>query len=419
MNQAALPKFFKPFMKPKQFKGLFGGRGSGKSHCFAALMILRAASEPGFRGVCIREIQKSITDSSKQLLEDKINEYGLASYFIILDNEIRTISGGKIIFRGMQNHNAKNIKSLEGMDVAWIEEAEALTQTSLDLLIPTIRKKDSEIWASWNPNKKTDAIDVFFRSQEDPDILVKKVNWVDNPWFPEELRRSMLRDEKRDPDKYQHTWMGEYWGVSSRRIFKNYTIGERVVPSNTKWFYGVDWGFSQDPTAVVRVCVLDENTLYIDSESYAYNTPMEGLPAVLAKVPGIANEPARADNSRPETIDYVRRHGYPKLRACTKGKGSVEDGITMIQGFDVVIHPNCVNLIEEFNEYSYAVDSDGTITRTPVDKYNHGIDGIRYAIEKIDRKTKTVPPPKVIPQKLGQPMRPKRRTASVGGWKTA
>ena len=385
-----LPAFLEPYFKPKQFKGLYGGRGSGKSHGFATLMILRAVREPGFRAVCIREIQRTIADSSKQILEDKIKDLGLESYFKITDNEIAGTNGSKIIFRGMQTHNAKSIKSLEGMDVAWIEEAETLSQISLDALIPTIRKPNSEIWASWNPDKASDAVDKLFRdNKDDKDFLVKKVSWRDNPWFPEELKKSLLRDKERDIDKYNHIWEGEYWGVSQTQIFKNWIIEEKQLPDSASPLYGIDWSNGgADPNAAVQCWFLDEHTLYIDQELYEHDCPMEQLPSVLSKMTKLKDHTAYADSSRPDMIDFVRRRGFPKLRAARKGPGSVQDGISQLQGYDLVVHPDCKNLIHELKNYSWRKDKQGNIQSEPTDSDNHLIDALRYAVREVEKKSK-------------------------------
>lgn len=385
------PAYFKDYTRPARYKGLYGGRGSGKSHCFAGYTILRMASEPGLRVVCVREVQRSIADSVKQLLEDKIELFGLGGFFASTEMEIVAQNGSRCIFRGMQNHTAASIKSLEGFDVAWVEEAQTISQKSLDLLTPTIRKKGSELWFSWNPENPDDPIDVLLRKYPPDGAIVKKVNWDDNPWFPDELREDMERDKARDPDKFEHVWNGEYRGLSEARVFRNWEIGEREVPENAVWFYGADWGFAQDATAAVRCCLPDDNTLYVDAEVYGIGIPTDALPGFLAGLPDSRRWPIRGDNARPETIDYIRRHGFPKLRAARKGKGSVEDGVTFLQGLDIVIHPNCVNLIREMRSYQYKADPR-TEEILPVieDKNNHAIDALRYAVEGLHRRGKRI-----------------------------
>ena len=159
--------------------------GSGKSHFFAELLIERCLLNPGTRWVCIREVQKSLDQSVKLLLEDKIKKMGVQAQFRVLHTHIETPGGGIITFQGMQNHTAESVKSLEGYDGAWVEEAQSLSQRSLDLLRPTIRKEGSEIWFSWNPRNATDPVDVLLRGKHTPpDAIVRRVNYVDNPWFP-------------------------------------------------------------------------------------------------------------------------------------------------------------------------------------------------------------------------------------------
>lgn len=207
-----VPRKLRPLLAPRRYKGAYGGRGGAKSHFFAEQVILRCYAG-ATRVVCIREVQQSIRDSVRQLLVDKITKFGLEGSFEVLDAEIRGPRGSLIVFRGMQSYNAANIKSLEGYDVAWVEEAQTLSQHSLDLLRPTLRKKGSELWFSWNPRYKTDPVDAFFRDkggQSDPDILSVQINWKDNPWFPDELRRDMERDFADDPDKADHVWNGAY-----------------------------------------------------------------------------------------------------------------------------------------------------------------------------------------------------------------
>jgi len=216
MINVEVPRKLKPLLYSKRYKGLYGGRGGAKSHFFAEQVILRAYMATT-RIVCIREVQNSIKDSVKQLLVDKIQKYSLDAWFEVLESEIRCPNGSIIVFKGMQSYNASNIKSLEGYDVAWVEEAQTLSQHSLDLLRPTLRKEGSELWFSWNPRYKTDAVDIFFRKSPPPDAVSVLVNWYDNPWFPDVLRREMLHDFDVDADKAEHIWNGAY-GASQGAI---------------------------------------------------------------------------------------------------------------------------------------------------------------------------------------------------------
>jgi len=204
-----VPRKLKPLLYPRRYKGAYGGRGGAKSHFFAEQIIIRAFTQPT-RIVCIREVQNSIKDSVKQLLQDKIAKFKLEPFFDILEGEIRGPRGSQIVFKGMQSYNASNIKSLEGYDVAWVEEAQTLSQHSLDLLRPTLRKEGSELWFSWNPRFKTDPVDMFFRKSPPHEAISVMVNWYDNPWFPDVLRREMEHDFEVDEDKAEHIWNGAY-----------------------------------------------------------------------------------------------------------------------------------------------------------------------------------------------------------------
>lgn len=202
---------FEPLLQPSRYKGAYGGRGSGKSHFMAELMIETAALNPGFRGLCVREVQKSLKESAKRLLEDKIASLGVSKLFEITQSEIRTPGGGLIAFTGMQDHTAESVKSFEGFDVAWIEEASSLSQRSLTLLRPTIRKEGSEIWATWNPRFARDPIDELLRgASPPPDAIVVRANYNDNPWFPATLEAERQYDMQHRPEQYAHIWEGDY-----------------------------------------------------------------------------------------------------------------------------------------------------------------------------------------------------------------
>lgn len=201
-------KFF-PLLAPKRYKGAYGGRGGAKSHFFAERVLKTCVAKPT-RVVCIREVQDSIRDSVRQLLLDKIAKLNIGHFFNALEGEIRGENGSLIIFKGMQSYNAETIKSLENYNIAWVEEAQTLSQKSLDLLRPTIRAPSSELWFSWNPRYKTDPVDKFFRKNPSDETVSVMVNWRDNPWFPEVLAKDMAHDFEVDPDKADSVWNGAY-----------------------------------------------------------------------------------------------------------------------------------------------------------------------------------------------------------------
>lgn len=349
---------------------------------------------PNYRIVCVREIQNSIKDSVKQLLEDKIKLLGLSPFFRITDTEISGRNGSLAIFRGLQNHTAESIKSLEGFDVAWVEEAQTISQASLDLLTPTIRKPGSELWFSWNPRSATDPVDKLLRGSPRDNAIVVEANWDDNRFFPAALISDMEYDREHNAEKFLHTWQGKYREMSEARIFRNFSVKEMQPPERAIWYGGVDFGFSQDPTFALRCCLIGDRTLYIDSEACEIGVATEALPLLIGRVPDLHKWPCAADSARPETIDYLRRHGFPKMRGAKKGKGSVEDGISFLQGLDIVVHPGCANLVREFSSYAYRTDKrTGAILPEPEDANNHGIDALRYATERLHRKGRLLPEP--------------------------
>jgi len=211
------PEVFQPLTRPARYKGAWGGRGSGKSHFFGGFLVLSALRRQ-IRAVCLREVQNSIKDSVKQLIEDKISEYGLATEFDITDAEIRGPNDSLFVFRGLKNHTAASIKSLEGFNVAWVEEAQTVTQKSLDLLIPTIRADGSELWFSWNPDQPTDPVDILMRTNTPDGGVVVRANYTDNPFFPSALEEDMRRDRQVDPAKYAHVWLGEYQSQADKQF---------------------------------------------------------------------------------------------------------------------------------------------------------------------------------------------------------
>lgn len=242
-----------PGLEASRYVGLWGGRGSGKSHFFAEKLIERCLMGRT-RWACIREVQGTLRESVRQLLTDKINKFGLQHKFEVLDNEIRCPHDGLIIFKGMQSYNAANIKSLEDFDGAWVEEAQTFSATSLRMLRPTIRKDGSELWFSWNPRYETDAVDMFFRGKKPPEnAIIINVNWYDNPWFNDTLQREKDQDYADDEEMAEHVWGGGYERISAGAYFAKHIakleklgrVGKlpydtALGPVYTSWDLGVD-----------------------------------------------------------------------------------------------------------------------------------------------------------------------------------
>lgn len=382
------PPWIEDFLKPARYKAAHGGRGSGKSHAFATMLIEEMVNNKDFKVVCIREIQKSLDKSVKALIESKIQALGVGDLFDVQRSVIYRNGGtGVCIFQGMQDHTAESIKSLEGFMIAWVEEAQSLSQRSLDLLRPTIRNEGSELWFTWNPYLDTDPIEFLRKPHAPEDLILKEVNWQDNPWFPSVLKEEMEYDKRRDIDKFTHVWEGGYVKNSETRVFKNWTIDEFEAPADAIFRFGADWGFAKDPTVLVR-CFQVGRKLFIDYEAYMIGCGIDDTPDLFFTVPESEKWPIVADSARPETISYMRKHGFPKMMPAVKGSSSVNDGIEFLKSQDIVVHPRCKHTISELTHYSYKKDPH-TEKILPIleDKDNHVIDAVRYALEAV-RRTK-------------------------------
>ena len=382
----ALPEAFRPLFTPSRYKAFFGGRGSGKSHAVATALVLMAAERP-LRILAAREIQRSIRDSSKRLLDDRIAALGLDARYRSTAAGIHGRNGSLFLFAGLRS-NPDSIKSMEGIDIAWVEEAATVSRRSLDILVPTIRRPGSELWFTWNPRHATDPVDAMFRrGPPRPDAILRQVNHADNPWFPAVLEAERLWDRGRDPAAYAHVWEGAYQLHAETRVFRRWRIDSLAVPATARPYYGADWGFAADPTVLVR-CFLFEGTIYIDREAYRVGCPIGETGALLRGVEGTHGAgawPITADSSRPELIDHLRREGF-RMRAARKGKGSVEEGVAFLQSHDIVVHPDCRHAIDELTLYSYRVDAlTGDILPVLEDRHNHVIDALRYALEGLRR----------------------------------
>jgi phage terminase large subunit len=386
-----LPEWAQCLWQPSRHKALKGGRGAAKSRSVSSALILQAADHHE-RVLCGREVQRSIKDSVKRLLDDEIDRLGLRGIYSSTETEIRGPHDSLFIFAGLRG-NAAGIKSLEGVTKAWVEEAQAISQGSIETLIPTIRTEKSELWWTWNPDLESDPVDVMFcgPSGPPPDTILRHINYDANPWFPEVLRREMEWDRSRDIDKYNHIWLGEYRRNSEARVFKNWRVEAFDSPQNVEYRLGADFGFSIDPSIAVR-CWIDGTQLFVDYEAWGLGVEIVDLPQLFMGIPDAEKYWMTADSSRPETISHLRNNGFPRIQSAIKGKRSLEEGVEWLKSFNIVVHPRCQHLIDELTLYSYKVDSlTGQVTAVLADKDNHGIDALRYATEGA-RRAKSAKP---------------------------
>lgn len=380
---ADLPDYAAPLFEPHRYKVLWGGRGAGRSWSVARALLIEAATTP-LRVLCTREFQVSIADSVHRLLTDQIARLGLP--YQVTQREIRHPNGSLFIFEGLR-HNVTKIKSMEGIDRCWVEEAERVSAASWDVLIPTIRAPGSEIWVTFNPDLESDPTYQRLIVNPPPDAWVARVSADDNPWFPDTLRAERAYLYRVDPDAASHVWGGECRHASNAQILRGKWVVDAFEPGDD-WdgpYHGMDFGFSQDPSTMVRAWI-HERRLYLEHEAYRVGLELDDTaPYMQREVPGCHAYVIRADSARPETISYLARHGLPRIEAAPKWAGSVEDGIAHLRAYEqIVIHPRCTHAIDEARHYAYKTDArTGDVLPAIVDANNHVIDALRYALSPL------------------------------------
>ena len=383
------PAIFKPlYTESARYYFLYGGRGSAKSWAVADYLIFLSIQNQNLNIVCLREIQRSIKHSSKRLIEDRIEHYGLHNYFDITDQEIKCRKGtGIFIFNGLQTHTVDSIKSLEGFDIAWVEESQTISTHSLELLTPTIRAENSKLIFTYNPRLPDDPIEKLKANNDDKIEIFS--NYIDNPYCPTPIKIEAEQMRKKDYENYLHIFMGQHQTRSDAQIFAGYYRVEpfEIDESFGPPLHGLDFGFANDPTAIVRIYI-KQNVLYINREAGKTKLELDDtVNFAKSKIPNIEKYPLPCDSARPESISHLNRHGLPKAYGVKKWPGSVEDGLEFMKMFDdIVIHPRCEQTAYEFKRYSYKVDKRTDEVLPDIeDKYNHYIDAIRYALNKMIR----------------------------------
>lgn len=380
--------------KKSRYKVLRGGRGSAKSWSVARYLVIKGGFGR-YRILCTREMQNSIKDSVYKLLVDQITELKVGKNFEIYKDSIRSVYGSEFLFKGLR-HNIAEIKSTEGIDICWVEEADKVSEESWTILIPTIRKEESEIIVTFNPEDEKSSTYTRFIEKDgkpnQPDNCVSaEVNYEDNPWFPEVLRREMEYDKRVDFEKYEHVWRGKVKKYANALIFKGkIRIESFEAPEGTQLFFGADFGFSVDPSVLGRMFIQDRK-LFIEYEAYGVGIEIEELPAFYDTVPGSRKWKIVADSQRPDTISYLAQRGF-HIVGAEKGKGSVEDGIEFIRSFEeIIIHPRCRGAIDNFTNYKWKQDRiTQEILPIPAAGSDHWPDTARYALESYIKRKATI-----------------------------
>jgi phage terminase large subunit len=385
-------KFIKTLFTPARHKALYGGRGSGKSYSVATYLCIEAGKTRQ-RFVCGRQFQNSIRDSSKELIERRIADMRMSDQFSTTDrNILHKGTGTEFLFIGLER-NIENIRSLEGADKVWIEEARTTNAKSLEILLPTVRKKGSELIWTWNPEQPEDPVDYYFRGTgakkgtwlPPPRSIITNVSYRDNPFFhATELageREILLRGNK---ERYDHVWEGGYDLRVESKVFPTIRVGRMDVNRDEIYpRYGMDFGFGTDPSFVIQIFVNEIRRQIYFAKEICGRVAMDDLPNFVRQVVEHDKDLVKADSSQPGTIEFLNKHGLNVVGAH-KGPGSVKSGINFLQGYTLIIDPSCEHLREEARLYSWAVDRlTRKILPIPVDANNHGWDASRYAVEDL------------------------------------
>mgnify|MGYP005842347897 CR=1 FL=1 len=391
------PKLLPVFSPPRgavRYRWAYGGRGSGKSRSFALMAAVYGYATP-LRILCTREFQASIRESFHQEVADAIAQYPwLAAHYEVGESFIRGANGTEFLFRGLRR-NMQSIKSTAGIDLVIVEEAEDVPERSWVELEPTIRAPDSEIWVIWNPRDRESPVNKRFVESPPANGVGAFLVADDNPWLPDVLRTQMQNDRVRmNPETYAHVWDGAYLDVGDAQVLHGrWRVESFDDPQGmdvTGPYYGADWGFSSDPTTLVRFFV-GSDTVYITHEAYRVGCEIVDTSALFRQVPESELHTIRADNARPEVISHMRNEGW-KIQAADKWPGSVEDGVSWLRGYQVVIHERCFNAIREARLWSYKTDPrTGDPMPKLADGNDHIWDAVRYAAAPMIRATRKGP----------------------------
>ncbi|EOY8428802.1 PBSX family phage terminase large subunit [Proteus mirabilis] len=385
------PKLIPVFEGDYRYRCSHGGRGSAKTRTFALMTAIRGymAAMNGQSGVilCAREYMNSLEESSMEEVKQAIRSVPwLNDFYELGEKYIRTkCRSVNYVFAGVR-HNLDSIKSKARILIAWVDEAESVSEIAWTKLTPTVREAGSEIWVTWNPERDGSATDKRFRKNPPDNAVVVEMNYGDNPWFPSVLEEERLSDQERlDSATYAWIWEGAYLENSDKQVLANkYVVKsfpDDLWQKADRLLFGADFGFAKDPNTLLRQFILND-CLYIEYEAYGIGVELDHMPAFYDKIPESRKWPIKADSARPETISYLKRQGF-NISAAKKWQGSVEDGITHLRGFkQIIIHPRCKETAKEARLYSYKTDRiTGEVLPVIEDKNNHCWDAVRYGLD--------------------------------------
>lgn len=383
-GQVVLSKKYLQLFRPGfTHKAVFGGRGTSKTTSNAIYVVLRMdAAYTTFVG--LRKRQVSIRHSVKRSIERAIRTLGLTHRFEITAFEIRNKFTGSIaFFRGLEHDSDETTRGLEGVDIFWLDEARNVSQEALSNLLRVIRERGAELLTSWNPLDPEDPIEKLYRGNNPPkSLLLIETGIEDNPaFFASPMAEEYWRLKAADEAAWRHVYGGAYDTRAGVRIYDNVEVGELPARylDGERPAYGLDLGYVNDPTAIVRVWVLEAHkTIYVDREAVGYGADHDELTDLLDAVLDDKTDLVTSDNSEQRTTDALNRDGY-NIAVTKKGGGSVVAGIRLVKGYRFIVHPECTNVIDETKRYRWKIDRQGNRTTVPIGP-DHTLDAIRYAV---------------------------------------
>jgi phage terminase large subunit len=366
--------------------GIWGGRFSLKSHTVARVLLIRARMSK-IRIACFREFQNSIADSSHQLLADLIKEYKLTDFQVTENAIVNKINGSDFIFKGL-HRNEQSIKSIEGIDIAWVEEAQTVSKSSLEVLTPTVRKEGSQIIYTYNRLLEDDPVHQRLVIDGRPNTLLINTNYdiaLKYGWMPESIRLEMEDDKLKRPALFKHKWLGEPNSLE-RKIYKDWQVIEKIPHEARLYRYGVDFGYSQDPTAILAIYEYNGGYI-IDEICYAREMKNSQIADILKMQPRAM---VIADSAEPKSIDEIYGYGI-NIVGSIKGQGSVYQGIQFVQNQKISVTQRSENTIKAYRNYLFAIDKNGKILNEPDDsnhEWSNTMDALRYGLNGLNKSNK-------------------------------
>lgn len=381
MNEKTIeiPVEYKPlFTTGWREAAVYGGRYSLKSHTVARYLLIRARQKKTRVG-CFRQFQNSITESSHQLLADLIKFYGMTDFEVTNNSIVNKLNGSDFIFKGLYL-NEQSIKSIEGIDIAWVEEAQTITESSIEVLTPTIRKEGSQIIYTYNRLLEDDPVHKRLVLEGRPNTLVINVNYdiaLKYGLMPDVIRLEMEDDKERRPLLYKHKWLGEP-NTLEDRVYKDWQMIDSIPHEARLERYGLDFGYTNDPTAIVAIYYYNGGYI-LDEICYSKGLQNDRIAEILKNQPQAL---VIADSAEPKSIDEISMNGVSIIPA-QKGPGSINQGIDKVRQEKISVTKRSINIWSEYKKYMYDKDREGKTINTPKGGYDHAMDAVRYAMQNI------------------------------------